>query len=88
MKGQEAGFQLPAFLPRLSHDKQDTLLKLFILSIAAILCEFFFSYEDMITNFEFLARSPLLCLVCLAWVLQKEIYFAARFLERSIRPWT
>lgn len=37
MKGQEAGFQLPAFLPRLSHDKQDTLLKLFILSIAAIL---------------------------------------------------
>ncbi|XP_044184415.1 dolichyl-diphosphooligosaccharide--protein glycosyltransferase subunit STT3A [Acropora millepora] len=37
MKVQESGFQLPSFLPRLSHEKQDTLLKLLILSICAIL---------------------------------------------------
>lgn len=37
MKVQETGFQLPSFLPRLSHEKQDTLLKLLILSICAIL---------------------------------------------------
>lgn len=37
MKQQESGFQLPSFLPRLSHEKQDTLLKLLILSICAIL---------------------------------------------------
>lgn len=37
MKLQESGFQLPSFLPRLSHEKQDTLLKLLILSICAIL---------------------------------------------------
>ncbi|EDO46343.1 predicted protein [Nematostella vectensis] len=32
-----AGIPLPGFLPKLSHDKQDTLLKLLILSIAGIL---------------------------------------------------
>jgi len=37
MKEESSGFVLPAFLPRLSHDKQDTLLKLLVLSIAAIL---------------------------------------------------
>ncbi|KAK3755898.1 hypothetical protein QZH41_010002, partial [Actinostola sp. cb2023] len=37
MKEEASGFVLPAFLPKLSHEKQDTLLKLLILSIAAIL---------------------------------------------------
>ncbi|KXJ11161.1 dolichyl-diphosphooligosaccharide--protein glycosyltransferase subunit STT3A [Exaiptasia diaphana] len=37
MKEESGGFALPAFLPKLSHDKQDTLLKLLVLSIAAIL---------------------------------------------------
>jgi len=31
------GFKLPKWVPRMSHDKQDTLLKLMILTIAAIL---------------------------------------------------
>ncbi|XP_058950571.1 dolichyl-diphosphooligosaccharide--protein glycosyltransferase subunit STT3A [Pocillopora verrucosa] len=37
MKLQESGFQVPSFLPRLSYEKQDTLLKLLILSICAVL---------------------------------------------------
>ncbi|XP_068706949.1 dolichyl-diphosphooligosaccharide--protein glycosyltransferase subunit STT3A [Montipora foliosa] len=37
MKLQESGFQLPSFLPRLSYEKQDTLLKLLILSICCVL---------------------------------------------------
>ncbi|XP_068737414.1 dolichyl-diphosphooligosaccharide--protein glycosyltransferase subunit STT3A [Montipora capricornis] len=37
MKLQESGFQLPSFLPRLSYEKQDTLLKLLILSICSVL---------------------------------------------------
>jgi len=40
MKLQESGFQLPSFLPRLSYEKQDTLLKLLILSICAVLCKY------------------------------------------------
>lgn len=37
MKSQDAGFQLPSFLPKMSYERQTTLLKLLILSIAAIL---------------------------------------------------
>lgn len=37
MKPQESGFQLPSFFTRLSYEKQDTLLKLLILSICAVL---------------------------------------------------
>lgn len=51
MKGQESGFTLPSFLPRLSYEKQDTLLKLCILSIAAILCEL----QILITYYLFFA---------------------------------
>lgn len=39
MKVQEGGFSAPSFLPRLSFEKQITLLKLCVLSIAAILCK-------------------------------------------------
>lgn len=39
MKAQEGGFSIP-FLPKLSFEKQDTLLKLCVLSIAAILCKY------------------------------------------------
>ncbi|XP_046857887.1 dolichyl-diphosphooligosaccharide--protein glycosyltransferase subunit STT3A-like [Xenia sp. Carnegie-2017] len=57
MKGQESGFTLPSFLPRLSYEKQDTLLKLCILSIAAILsfATRLFSvlrYESVIHEFD------------------------------------
>ena len=34
------GFKLPKWVPRMSYEKQDTLLKLMILTIAAILCKF------------------------------------------------
>lgn len=37
MKTQDSGFQLPSFLPKMSYDRQITLLKLLILSIAAVL---------------------------------------------------
>lgn len=40
MKPQESGFQLPSFFTRLSYEKQDTLLKLLILSICAVLCKY------------------------------------------------
>ena len=39
-KEAPVGFKLPKWVPRMSHDKQDTLLKLLVLSIAAILCMF------------------------------------------------
>lgn len=32
-----AGYKLPKWLPRMSHAKQDTLLKLLILGVASIL---------------------------------------------------
>ena len=41
MKAQD-GFNLLAFLPKLSYERQTTLLKLLILSIAAILCKLLF----------------------------------------------
>ena len=41
MKAQEGGFSIP-FLPKLSFEKQDTLLKLCVLSIAAILCKYIY----------------------------------------------
>ena len=46
MKLQESGFQLPSFLPRLSYEKQDTLLKLLILSICAVLCKYHVIYKQ------------------------------------------
>jgi len=57
MKTQEAGLHLPAFLPKLSHEKQDTLLKLLILSVAAILsfsCRLFsvLRFESVIHEFD------------------------------------
>ncbi|CAB3978078.1 dolichyl-diphosphooligosaccharide--glycosyltransferase subunit STT3A [Paramuricea clavata] len=57
MKGQESGFALPSFLPKLSYEKQDTLLKLCILSTAAILsfATRLFSvlrYESVIHEFD------------------------------------
>ena len=39
MKAQD-GFNILAMLPKLSYDRQTTLLKLLILSIAAILCKY------------------------------------------------
>ena len=41
MKATDSGIRLPAFLPKLSHDKQVLALKLIILSIAVILCEYY-----------------------------------------------
>ena len=39
MKAQDGSLHLPAFLPKMSYERQTTLLKLLILSIAAILCK-------------------------------------------------
>lgn len=57
MKVQEGGFSAPSFLPRLSFEKQITLLKLCVLSIAAILsfATRLFSvlrYESVIHEFD------------------------------------
>ena len=41
-KGQDGGLNLASFIPKMSFDRQTTLLKLLILSIACVLCESFF----------------------------------------------
>ena len=42
MKSQEGGMKLVSFLPKISYERQTTLLKLLILSIAAVLCESYY----------------------------------------------
>ena len=50
MKSQDGVKQILSFLPKMSYERQTTLLKLLILSIAAILCEFYFIFGTVLVS--------------------------------------